>query len=92
MATSRDGLVGYDAALTQLRSGVRFPLFVVVLFCLLAPSDVPLLLVLVAVKALCGSAVPAEVCRGQISFVSSSHMPQNHILSFYENYCTAYII
>ena len=25
---SRDGLVGYDAALTQLRSGVRFPLFV----------------------------------------------------------------
>ena len=26
--TSRDGLVGYDAALTQLRSGVRFPLFV----------------------------------------------------------------
>ena len=25
---SRDGLVGYDAALTQLRSGVRFPFFV----------------------------------------------------------------
>ncbi len=23
--TSRGGLVGYDAALTQLRSGVRFP-------------------------------------------------------------------
>jgi hypothetical protein len=25
---SRDGLVGYDAALTQLRSRVRFPVFV----------------------------------------------------------------
>ena len=38
MATSRDGLVGYDAALTQLRSGVRFPLFVLVLFVLLPPN------------------------------------------------------
>ena len=27
-SSSRDGLVGYDAALTQLRSGVRFPFFV----------------------------------------------------------------
>jgi hypothetical protein len=27
----RDGLVGYDAALTRLRSGVRFPLLVLVL-------------------------------------------------------------
>ena len=85
MATSRDGLVGYDAALTQLRSGVRFPLFVLVLFCLLAPSDAPVLLLLVAAKDLCDSAVPAEVCRGPISFVSSSHfaMPQNHNLSFF---------
>ena len=28
LSVRRDGLVGYDAALTQLRSGVRFPLFV----------------------------------------------------------------
>ena len=28
VGTSRDGLVGYDAALTQLRSRVRFPVFV----------------------------------------------------------------
>ena len=28
LQAGRDGLVGYDAALTQLRSGVRFPLFV----------------------------------------------------------------
>ena len=69
MATSRDGLVGYDAALTQLRSGVRFPLFVACSFLTFAPSDVPLLLLLVAVKDLCGSAVPAEVCRGPINFV-----------------------
>ena len=27
-ARSRDGLVGYDAALTQLRSRVQFPVFV----------------------------------------------------------------
>ena len=30
LQAGRDGLVGYDAALTQLRSGVRFPLFVFV--------------------------------------------------------------
>ena len=30
LSVRRDGLVGYDAALTQLRSGVRFPLFVFV--------------------------------------------------------------
>ena len=30
---SRDGLVGYDAALTQLRSGVRFPSTVRFFFC-----------------------------------------------------------
>ena len=29
---SRDGLVGYDAALTRLRSGVRLPLLVLLLF------------------------------------------------------------
>eukprot|EP00985_Skeletonema_marinoi_P002899 scaffold1185_cov108-Skeletonema_marinoi.AAC.1 len=28
LSMSRDGLVGYDAALTRLRSRVRFPVFV----------------------------------------------------------------
>jgi hypothetical protein len=32
MSICRGGLVGYDAALTQLRSGVRFPSTVLVLF------------------------------------------------------------
>ena len=31
-SSSRDGLVGYDAALTQLRSRVRFSVFVALLF------------------------------------------------------------
>ena len=35
---SRDGLVGYDAALTQLRSGVRFPLFVACSFLSFSPQ------------------------------------------------------
>jgi hypothetical protein len=32
LSMCRDGLVGYDAALTRLRSGVRFPLLVLLVF------------------------------------------------------------
>ena len=83
MATSRDGLVGYDAALTQLRSGVRFPLFVACSFLSFSPQRC-------SSFASPGGGEAAEVCRGPINFVCklisfSCHNP----ICLIKNSCTS---